>query len=95
MIDLQDTSPLLFDFFAGYFPDAELNGLTDEQVVKQFIDINISFIVKATKKELIQLTADSELLPSIAKEAKKQLEAPDDIWQWIEIIKGAFEKYSK
>ena len=85
---LQDTNPLLFDFFAGYFPDADLDGLTDKEVVLLFADNNPREVIQKTKEALDTLKSnDVYLLNTIAKEANQYFETPEEIWEWLQITK--------
>lgn len=91
MNTLKDTHPILFDFFAGYFPDADLDGLTDVEVVQQFISYNSDEIVLQTKNELNNLPKDDFLLNNIAKEANRFFESTEEINEWLDLIKNQFE----
>ncbi len=91
MINLQEKHPLLFDFFAGYFPEADLDGLTDEQVVDQFILNNNNEIIEKTKKELISIDFnDKFLLNVITNEANRYFETTEDILDWLNMISKKF-----
>lgn len=89
---LQEKHPLLFDFFAGYFPDADLDGLTDNDVVLQFIANNNKDIIEKTKASLYTLdTTNHLLLEDIANEANRYFETNKETKNWIEMIKTSFE----
>ncbi len=91
MINLQEKHPLLFDFFAGYFPEADLDGLTDEQVVDQFILNNNNEIIEKTKKELSNIDFnDKFLLNIITNEANRYFETTDEILNWLKMISNKF-----
>lgn len=95
MMKLQDTNPLLFDFFAGYFPDADLDGLTDKEVVFLFTDNNPHEVILKTEEALDTLKSnDVYLLNTIAKEANQYFETPEEIWEWIQMIKTALNSVS-
>lgn len=89
-MDLQETHPLLFDFFAGYFPDADLDGLTDKEIVAQFIEQNTPKIVSETQNALITLNNAPIVLQNIADEANRYFESSEEIMKWLEMIKENF-----
>lgn len=91
-MDLQEAYPILFDFFAGYFPDADLDGLTDTEVVAQYISHNSADIVKQTLDALTSLPNDTDVLKSIASEANRHFESTEDIKDWLTTIKAVFIK---
>ena len=88
--NLIENTPDLLNFFAGYFPLAEFDGLTDEQVVTNYMVSNTKETIVQTKKELDALQKDSDVLEIIAREANKYFESCDDTWQWIQKIKEMY-----
>ncbi|WP_075343211.1 hypothetical protein [Tenacibaculum agarivorans] len=91
MIQLQDTHPLLFDFFAGYFPDADLDGLSDIEVVQQYISDNSEEINTLTLEKLNTIDDDEYILQAIAKEANRYFENTHEIKDWLQMIKNTFK----
>jgi len=91
MKQLQDTHPLLFDFFAGYFPDADLDGLSDIQVTQQYISDNSEEINTLTLEKLNTIDDDEYLLQAIAKEANRYFENIYEIKDWLQMIKNTFK----
>lgn len=91
MMNLQEKHPLLFDFFAGYFPEADLDGLTDEQVVDQFILNNNNEIIEKTKKQLSSIDFNDDfLLKNIINEANRYFETTEEILDWLKMILKRF-----
>lgn len=95
MVRLQETHPILFNFFAGYFPEADLDGLSDEQVVLQYIKMNTIEVIEETKRELNLIANDEEVLQAIAADANRYFESTDEIQQWIEMIKAVLRQELK
>ncbi len=90
-MNLQEKHPLLFDFFAGYFPEADLDGLTDEQVVDQFILNNNNEIIEKTKKQLSSIDFNDDfLLKNIINEANRYFETTEEILDWLKMILKRF-----
>lgn len=90
--------PRLFQFFAGYFPDADLDDLTDEEVVRNYnSDCNNS---ERSKTELQQLKADLTRLMAnighywkeVGEEANRYFTGPDEARVWLDLIKTELEK---
>lgn len=85
--------PLLFQFFVGYFPDADLLGQTDQDVIKQAMkDYN--------EQELDQLLGSLKDLNSnisdwwreLSVEANRYFKTPEDATKWLEFVKSELEK---
>ncbi|SNR16220.1 hypothetical protein [Tenacibaculum jejuense] len=92
MNDLQSTHPLLFDFFAGYFPDADLDGLTDIQVTEQFITINSNELVQQTFESLTRIDDNAQVLENIVIEANRYFENTNEIQKWVLSLIEVFKK---
>ncbi|MBT2620283.1 hypothetical protein [Chryseobacterium sp. ISL-6] len=85
--------PNLDQFFAGYFPDADFDNLTDEEVVENYIaDCNSSEVSKKTldkvREELPLLIDNIESYWQIVgDEANRYFENSHDALEWLMMIK--------
>lgn len=86
-MSFENKYPVLYQFFVGYFPEADLDGLSDQEVVVQFIEQNPTEIVKDTQKALNELPDDVTLLKEISRDANRYFETPEAFRNWIEMIK--------
>lgn len=92
-MSFKENYPELFQFFAGYFPDADLEGLTDEEVVTNYItDCKKS---EKSKKELEQSRRELEALMNdiesywkeVSVESNRHFESPLVALEWLDTIK--------
>lgn len=81
-----DKYPELYQFFGGYFPEADLDGLTDEQVVAQFVAENPKELVSSVQVELTQLLLDQGVWDEVATEANRYFETQDDLLHWLQEV---------
>ncbi|WP_027386474.1 hypothetical protein [Chryseobacterium gregarium] len=90
--------PNLFHFFAGYFPDADFNNLTDEEVVANYIDdCNRS---EFSKKELQHTKEELDILINnidnywlqVGDEANRYFENQQETLIWLTMIKRELNK---
>ncbi|AXT51322.1 hypothetical protein D1818_10945 [Aquimarina sp. BL5] len=96
---LKKEYPELFQFFVGYFPDADFEGLSDEEIVLNYIsDCNKS---EKSMRELEQAKKElNTLIPNVHKHWKEislesniyfeNIEATEE---WLNKIKLELEKY--
>lgn len=87
---LHDNYRYLYQFFTGYFPEADLDGLTDKQVVQLFIKENEETIIASTYKELKQVINDKAVWSEIAEAANRYFESESALHTWLVIIAKQF-----
>lgn len=90
-MNLESKFPLTFQFFAGYFSMAEFDGLSDIDVVQQFIADNSNNTIQDTKKELEQITYDSQVIESIVQYANRYFETSEKAWEWFLQIRNSLK----
>ncbi|UII19761.1 contact-dependent growth inhibition system immunity protein [Fulvivirga ligni] len=78
--------PKLFQFFAGYFPEADLDGFTDEEVVENFCADNPEDLAMAVSNELKQLIKDNESWSEALEVANRYFESNDQTESWMLMI---------
>lgn len=91
-MSLEQKYPVLFQFFAGYFPEADLDGLTDPEVVAEFKKLNPPEVIQETVTELANITNDSPWLGEISKEANRYFATNEAAWEWVKMIKAELTK---
>ncbi|OJJ17966.1 hypothetical protein BKI52_29355 [marine bacterium AO1-C] len=91
-MSLEEQHPSLFQFFAGYFPEADLDGLTDVEVVADFKKKNPQQVVQETQTALKKIPKEDSVLQEIANEANRYFETTEDAWQWVQMIRVELEK---
>lgn len=87
-----ENTPELLNFLAGYFPEAEFTGATDEQIVHNYISTNTKKTILQTQGDLETIKKDPETLKLIAREVNKHFENTDAIWNWVENIKEMYNQ---
>lgn len=91
-VNFKKDYPELFQFFAGYFPDADFDGITDEDVVAIYVadcikSENSKIELEKTKKELINLIDNIEKYwQEVGKEANRYFHSSIDALQWLNMI---------
>ncbi len=83
---LEDKYPNAFQFFVGYFPEADMENKTDQQVVEEFCSDNPKKLLIKTKKELIALSEDSSLWETISIEANRHFNESEEMAAWLGMI---------
>jgi len=91
-MSLEEKHPVLFQFFAGYFPEADLDGLTDAEVVTDFKQKNPQKVIQETQTALAKISKEETVLQAIADEANRYFEAIDAAWDWVQMIRTELEK---
>jgi hypothetical protein len=76
----------LSQFLTGYFPDADLDELTDEEVVYEFVNSNPKEIVTTTKRELEKIIDDNVFFEEIGFLANRYFKYQEEVLEWLEII---------
>jgi hypothetical protein len=79
--------PGLFQFFAGYFPDADLFNQSGIEVVRQFKHDSSKEELICTKNEIKKLIPEISIFwKEISTEATRYFNSIDDAGRWIEIV---------
>ena len=96
-MDINNVYPNLLQFFGGYFPDADFEGLTDKEVVKNYISDCLKSEksikeLKDTKIELDILIDNLKLWEELTFEANRHFESYYDALKWLEMIKQDLNK---
>jgi hypothetical protein len=89
--------PELYQFFAGYFPDADFDKLSDEEVVHQYkadclkSDVGM-FQIESALKELEQLIVQSGIYwKDVQSEANRHFDTAEDALIWLNQVKRNLE----
>lgn len=85
-MNFDDKYPDLFQFFAGYFPEADLDGITDEEVVDNFCAKNPEDLPIAVSQQLRQLINDNETWPAALEVANRYFESREQTEEWMLMI---------
>lgn len=86
------TYPELFQFFGGYFPDADFEDITDEEVVLRYVsDCSASEISKqeleGTIREIEDLRINiEEYWQEVGEEANRYFKTSNDALEWLDMI---------
>ncbi|AYZ37023.1 hypothetical protein EGY07_16395 [Chryseobacterium indologenes] len=97
-MDFKNQFPNLYQFLGGYFPDADFDNLTDEDVVKNYVDDckkSKSSIksLEETKEELLLLINKIDIyLQDVENESNRYFENSQDALVWLNMIKRELEK---
>ena len=91
-MSLEKQHPSLFQFFAGYFPEADLDGLTDVEVVADFKQKNPQTVIQETLTALSKIIQEETILQEIANEANRYFETTEDAWNWVQMVRTELEK---
>ncbi|WP_315814166.1 hypothetical protein [Paraflavitalea speifideaquila] len=97
-MSLKNDYPRLFQFFGGYFPDADFDGITDQEVVNNYIiefskSEKFKLELEQLKKELITLMSNIEpYWQEVSQDANRYFRSPADTLEWLDMIKGELYK---
>ncbi len=83
---LENKYPFLFQFFAGYFPEADLEQLTDSEIVYNYLQDNPEDIISHTLSEILQVLHDTSYWPEITIEVNRYFQDDQEIKEWLEMI---------
>ncbi|MBW7675547.1 hypothetical protein [Chryseobacterium chendengshani] len=89
--------PNLFQFFGGYFPDSDLDNLTDEDIVSKYV---LQHFLNNDYKKIEELIVDIERLINgidsywveVGDEANRYFENSQDALRWLNMIKVELNK---
>lgn len=89
--------PNLFQFFVGYFPDADFENLTDEEIVSEYVLEHKKY---DNYQKIIQLIKNIEKLinnidnywEEVGDEANRYFKNSQEALVWLNMIKRELEK---
>ena len=90
--------PGLFQFFGGYFPDADFEDITDEEVVLRYVsDCSASEISKQELERTIREIEDlivniEEYWQEVGEEANRYFKTSHDALEWLSLISRELQK---
>lgn len=91
-MNFKDRFPILQQFFGGYFPDSDFDNLSDEDVVKSYLQIGINNLPEMKNElELLILNIDS-FWEDVGSEANRYFEEPVEAFHWLVMIKKELER---
>jgi hypothetical protein len=91
-MNFQCDYPRLFQFFVGYFPDADLDGLSDEEVVTNYVALfskseKWRMDLEELKRELASLINNIDSYwQEVGDEANRHFTNSDDALIWLNLI---------
>jgi hypothetical protein len=98
-MNFESEFPQLTQFLGSYFPDADFEGLTDEEVVANYIsdcnksEISKSILMIVREKELPALINNIEdHWEYIRDEANRYFESPQEALLWLNMIQRELNK---
>jgi len=82
--------PELFQFFGDYFPDADFEDLTDEEIVSDYLSKHEQ---RNNYQKIIELIKDIDnYWEEVGDEANRYFENPQDALTWLNRIKAELNK---
>lgn len=85
--------PLLYNFLGGHFPDSDLEGLSDLQVVENFVRTAKSSELNQANEELENLIRQIEVYwQKVSSEVNRRFANVEDVKDWLEMVKKTIEK---
>jgi hypothetical protein len=87
LMSFQEQYPTLWNFFGGYFPDADFDNLTDEAVVAQYKAEVWAYEVAQAVAELDRLLADAAHWQTAADQANRYFETPAEMRKWLLMVR--------
>ncbi|KAA1247715.1 contact-dependent growth inhibition system immunity protein [Aquimarina sp. RZ0] len=90
---LEEKYPYLFQFFTGYFPESDLDQLTDYEVVQKYLKENSETVLTKTKKELQELLNDGDIWKEIGIEINRYFGNDKEIKAWLEMVSSQFDNW--
>lgn len=92
---LKNDFPELYHFFVGYFPDADFDGLTDEEVVNNFIEDHQDRkkALEKVKSDIVTLIEKLEdYWEDVGAESNRYFETKFEALEWLIMIKKKLYK---
>ncbi|WP_418124359.1 hypothetical protein ACNFU2_06875 [Chryseobacterium sp. PTM-20240506] len=92
-MDFKKKIPNLYQFFGAYFPDADFDDLTDEEVVENYItdcnksEVSIKTLGKVKEELLILIENIDSYWQEVGDEANRYFENSNDALEWLMMIK--------
>ena len=91
-MDFQKKYPNLVALFVGYFSEADLDNLTDEEVVSNYINDCNPMELTITVNELDYLLTEVSDWQSAIMEANRFFLSEDEIREWLEFVKSELSR---
>lgn len=90
---LREKYPKFANFLGAWFPDADLEGLDDKDVIANFLQTPNLDEHNVVRAELKKLLNESELLPydDISQEANRYFESEDECRAWLLMLNNEFD----
>lgn len=91
---IQEKCPKLSNFFGSWFPDADLEGLEDHEVVANFLRTPNKSEHDMVRTELDNLLTEPGALPfdDIGKEANRYFKTEEECRLWLLMLKHKLDK---
>ncbi|MDQ1804132.1 hypothetical protein RAH57_09040 [Chryseobacterium sp. CKR4-1] len=91
-MDFKKKFPNLYQFFGAYFPDADFEDLTDEQIVSNYVlkhkELNNHQKIDSLKIDIDGLIGDIlSYWQEVGDEANRYFENSNDALEWLMMIK--------
>jgi hypothetical protein len=82
----------LYNFLGAWFPDADLDGVTDEDVAREFAALDDSRSTRGVIKEAAELLSESEFPGATVGElANRHFESVEEAREWLAMIVRVIE----
>lgn len=83
----------LANFLGAWFPEADMEGLTDEQVVSQFSRVAPSVEIAAVRQQLDDILSSGDYNPEeIGREANRYFSSREECASWLQSIRLALRE---
>ena len=86
--------PELFQFFGAYFPDADFEGISDEEVVARYVsdclksEVSTKGLAEAKSELNSLLSCVDEYWDEVSREANRYFESPYQALEWLKMVKS-------
>ena len=86
-MNFQAKYPILWNFFAAHFPDADFENLTDEQVVAGYKSIVNKEALNKVIEELDRLITDTSCWEQAADDANRYFANQAENLDWLNMVR--------
>lgn len=77
----------LWNFLGSWFPDADLEGYSDAEVVQNFLDVGNTPELTKVREQLMQLLNDIDLpIDRVSKEANRYFKSETECRAWLNMV---------
>ena len=90
--NFKEKYPRLFNLFGAYFPDADFDNLTDEEVVANYRLGCRPEDLSATQLELNSLIDNPSYWQDAIDDANRYFSGQKDIFEWFSMIRSELSK---